>query len=532
LYAEALAATEAGQGRKELLDDVGSKYLDHLILERKYTEAATLCPKLLRGSASAWERRVFHFAQLRQLHVLVPYMPIESPRLTDTAYEVALVALTTHHSFHKELLLAIKSWPQAIYSVLPIISAIEPQLNTSSSSETLKEALAELYVMNNQYEKAVALYSDLMKPGIFEFIDNHNLHNSIRDKVVQLMMLDCKRTVSMFIQHKDIIHPTQVVEQLLHSDKKCDKKYFLHLYLHSLYEIDLNAGWEFHDLQVELYADYDQRLLLPFLRTSQHYKLDKAYEICLRKDLLKEQVFILGRMGNSRKALAVIINNLEDIEQAMEFVSLQQDDELWEELIKLCLLKPEMVGVLLEHTVGNLDPLYIVRLVPNGLQIPRLRDRLVRIITDYRTETSLRHGCNDILKADCVNLLVKYFKEAKHGIYLGSIEEETNTKEKIRNTNDYQMIETDRPQRTMELKSKTRGGGRCCLCLDSFSIQNVSVIVFFCCHSYHVSCLISSSDSANSGSNDGESYDNDDDKDDIQSDKPRLRCVLCTTAVG
>lgn len=192
----------------------------------------------------------------------------------------------------------------------------------------------------------------------------------------------------------------------------------------------------------------------------------------------------------------------------------------------------------------------------------RLRDRLVRIITDYRTETSLRHGCNDILKvrslynnfitfflshflinqqhfliaynwqADCVNLLVKYFKEAKHGIYLGSIEEETNTKEKIRNTNDYQMIETDRPQRTMELKSKTRGGGRCCLCLDSFSIQNVSVIVFFCCHSYHVSCLISSSDSANSGSNDGESYDNDDDKDDIQSDKPRLRCVLCTTAVG
>ena len=31
----------------------------------------------------------------------------------------------------------------------------------------------------------------------------------------------------------------------------------------------------------------------------------------------------------------------------------------------------------------------------------RLRDRLVKIITDYRTETSLRHGCNDILKVLC-----------------------------------------------------------------------------------------------------------------------------------
>jgi hypothetical protein len=35
---------------------VGSRYLDHLIIERKYAEAAQRCPKLLRGSPSAWER--------------------------------------------------------------------------------------------------------------------------------------------------------------------------------------------------------------------------------------------------------------------------------------------------------------------------------------------------------------------------------------------------------------------------------------------------------------------------------------------
>lgn len=41
----------------------------------------------------------------------------------------------------------------------------------------------------------------------------------------------------------------------------------------------------------------------------------QAYEICIRRGLIKEQVFILGRMGNSRKALALIINKLEDMEQ-------------------------------------------------------------------------------------------------------------------------------------------------------------------------------------------------------------------------
>ncbi|XXG60295.1 hypothetical protein AAC387_Pa04g2238 [Persea americana] len=532
-HEKALAAVEAGQGRTELLDEVGSRYLDHLILERKYAEAASLCPKLLRGSASAWERWVFHFAHLRQLPVLVPYIPTENPRLRDTAYEVALVALATNPAFHNELLSTVKSWPQVIYSALPVISAIEPQLSTSSMTDGLKEALAELYVINTQYEKALALYTDLMKPEIFEFIEKHSLHDAIQDKVVQLMILDCKRAVSLLIHHRDLIAPSEVVSQLLGASKKCDHKCFLHLYLHSLFEVSPNAGKEFHDLQVELYADFEPRMLLPFLRSSQHYKLDKAYDICVKRKLLREQVFILGRMGNTKQALAVIINKLEDIAEAIEFVTTQHDEELWEELIKQCLRKPEMVGVLLEHTVGNLDPLYIVNMVPNGLRIPRLRDRLVKIITDYRTETSLRHGCNDILKADCVNLLVKYYKEARHAVLLGSLEEESRPK---RDGGRAAQVTERVPSTKTVVKSRTRGGGKCCICFDPLSIQNLSVIVFFCCHAYHTTCLTESNSSSVGASRGVQASDHDDDGDDddnnVQSGAFRMRCILCTTAAA
>ncbi|KAL5647363.1 hypothetical protein ACJX0J_041718, partial [Zea mays] len=255
---------------------------------------------------------VFHFAHLRQLPVLVPYIPIEIPQLSDTAYE----------------------------------------------------SLAELYVINGQYEKALSLYAELLKPEVFEFIEKYNLHDAIHDKIVNLMIVDNKRTVHLLIQHRDIILPYEVVEQLLHTSKKCDKRYLLHLYLHALFEIDIHAGKDFHDMQVELYADYETRMLLPFLRTSQHYRLNKAYEIFAQKELVREQVFVLGRMGNAKEALSTIINKLEDMQE--------HDDELWEELIRQCLQKPEMVGNLLEHTVGNLDPLYIVSLVPDGLEIPRL----------------------------------------------------------------------------------------------------------------------------------------------------------------
>ncbi|EYU36117.1 hypothetical protein ABFS82_14G237400 [Erythranthe guttata] len=544
-HEKALAAVEAGQGRSELLDEVGSRYLDHLIVERKYAEAASLCPQLLRGSASAWERWVFHFAHLRQLPVLVPYIPTENPRLRDTAYEVALVALATNTSFHKDLLSIVKTWPPVVYSALPVISAIEPQLTTSSSTDALKEALAELYVIDGQYEKAFNLHADLMKPDIFDFIDKHNLHDGIQEKVAQLMIIDCKRAIPLFILHRDVVSPSDVVSQLMAAKKKCDYRYFLHLYLHSLFESNPHAGRDFHDMQVELYADFDAKMLLPFLRSSQHYTLEKAHEICVRRDLLREQVFILGRMGNSKQALSVIINKLGDIEEAIEFVSMQHDDDLWEELIRQCLNKPEMVGILLEHTVGNLDPLYIVNMVPNGLEIPRLRDRLVKIITDYRTETSLRHGCNDILKADCVNLLIKYHKEAKRAIYLSNEEDGSRTKRDENGVS--QLSERSTSIKNMEVKSKSRGGTRCCMCFDPFSIHDVSIYVFFCCHAYHETCLRDSIDSISSKKKkptvahpkEDLSYynydngDNDDDDDDIHDeDDARVRCILCTTAAA
>ncbi|KAL7162090.1 hypothetical protein ACSBR2_042546 [Camellia fascicularis] len=167
----------------------------------------------------------FHFANLRQLPVWVPYIPTENPRLRDTAYEVlavfvnhlqvALVALTTNPSFHKDLLSTVKSWPPVIYSALPVISAIEPQLNTSSMTDALGEALVELYVIDGRYEKAFALYADLMKPDIFDFLEKHNLHDALREKVVQLMMIDCKRAVPLLTQHRDLITASEVVSQLL-----------------------------------------------------------------------------------------------------------------------------------------------------------------------------------------------------------------------------------------------------------------------------------------------------------------------------
>ena len=67
--------------------------------------------------------------------------------------------------------------------------------------------------------------------------------------------------------------------------------------------------------QVELYARYEPQRLMGFLITSQSYGLEAAHALCKSRGLVREQVFVLGRMGNTREALHLIIQHLADIPQ-------------------------------------------------------------------------------------------------------------------------------------------------------------------------------------------------------------------------
>ena len=70
---------------------------------------------------------------------------------------------------------------------------------------------------------------------------------------------------------------------------------------------------------MELYADYEPERLMSFLVSSQAYGLEAAAELCEHRGLVREQVFVLGRMGNARQALELIISKLADIPQVLHW---------------------------------------------------------------------------------------------------------------------------------------------------------------------------------------------------------------------
>ena len=60
-------------------------------------------------------------------------------------------------------------------------------------------------------------------------------------------------------------------------------------------------------------------MLLPVFRASNSYDLEKAYKLCQERDLVPEMVYLLGRMGNNRQALMLIIERLADVQEVMGF---------------------------------------------------------------------------------------------------------------------------------------------------------------------------------------------------------------------
>jgi hypothetical protein len=73
-------------------------------------------------------------------------------------------------------------------------------------------------------------------------------------------------------------------------------------------------------------------------------------------------------------------------------------------------------GQLLDHIGGNVNPLVVIQKLPCGMEVPRLRDRLRAIISDFRTQTCLREGCNAVLAADCRHLISRLRREARRAL--------------------------------------------------------------------------------------------------------------------
>ncbi|GAA6004052.1 Vps41p [Rhodotorula paludigena] len=423
------------------VSDVGKRYLEHLVDDGQYEKAAATCPKILGINAKLWEDWVFLFADKGQLQTIIPFVPTHDPQLSRLVYEMILAHYLRHD--HDALLRTIKAWPHDIYDVGAVILAIKGQLERSSKSRTLLQSIAELHILARQPGKALPYFLQLQEPHVFTLIRDHNLFTDIQDQALQLIEFDqrmrkqkeghealhadCQHgtAIELLVDHTHSIPIPRVIAQLQ------DHRRYLFMYLDALFDKDPQLAFDYSDLQVDLYAEYNQAKLMDFLRASNYYSLERAYKICDARDLVPEMVFLLGRMGDNKRALNLIIERLGDVQRAIEFAKEQNDNDLWEDLLRYSETKPRFIRGLLENVGAEIDPIRLIRRIQNGLEIPGLKPALIKILQDFNLQISLMEGCKTILYSDCRSLALSLHGSQTNGFLWNGETKDLNTGEAI-----------------------------------------------------------------------------------------------------
>lgn len=350
-------------------------YVDHLLSQQRYEEAAKLCLRVFENNKDLWEEEVYKFVKVKQLRSVSQYLPrTDECKLNPQVYEMVLYE---YLKLDREGFLSlIKEWHPNLYNTTAVINAIHDHFEKKDKL-ILLEALAILYSHERDYDKALKMYLKLQHKDVFQLIKKHNLYGAIKQMIVELIKLDNEKAIAMLLE-KNKIAPEVVVSELENHES------FLYMYLDALDKVDSSGKFDWK--LINLYAKHDREKMLPFIRRSRTYPLQEAYELCKNKLFYPEMVYLLDRMGNSTEALTIIMKNLEDVSMAIEFCREHNDQELWEYLVNESVNKPEIITKLLDGTGFMINPEMLINRIQKGQIIPGLKDALIKMLNGFNLQ--------------------------------------------------------------------------------------------------------------------------------------------------
>lgn len=108
----------------------------------------------------------------------------------------------------------------------------------------------------------------------------------------------------------------------------------------------------------------------------------------------------MSKTGQTKRALFLIIDKLCDVSQAISFAKEQDDPDLWNDLLDYSMDKPSFIRALLEEVGTSINPITLVRRIPEGLEIEGLRDGIGRMVREYEIQYSISEGVAKVLRGE------------------------------------------------------------------------------------------------------------------------------------
>uniref|UniRef100_A0A0N4Z5W8 RING-type domain-containing protein n=1 Tax=Parastrongyloides trichosuri TaxID=131310 RepID=A0A0N4Z5W8_PARTI len=421
-------AVEFAKQYRSLLDresviHAGRKLMEKLLRDTDYISASDQLPSICNKDKSEW-KYMFNAYKMEGILYLFSYaLSCDKPILEKEYYqEVIEDALKRNAVIFRKI---IETWDQNLYdhkivmNKLKMVLAKLPKKGPPEINQRRRElllAMARLLTYEKDYEMAADIYIKACDKFIFNWIGQHNVYNTIKERLPELMKISKNDTIQLIYDND--ADPKVVLHELRnHQDYQLD-------FLLSLFE--RGEGAEYGNLAVELFVKCRKEDLLQFLQKNDNYIIREATNICRRDKMFEELIYLLSRSGfeSLKEALNIIIDEFKDINRAIRFCKENHGDgELWGYLLSFCEQTPQVVKDILEQAGTSIDPLTIIENINEKLQIPDLTKSLIRLTKACEIEIDNLEICSHILIEDinskyaaCVNrkpIYVNILKEDK-----------------------------------------------------------------------------------------------------------------------
>lgn len=374
-----------------------------------------LDPETWQESAVLFER--FNGLQHLAVSEVLP-VPPKKPPLPAAVYDEILHRLVSCPSalvvlFHPE-----HGWSVDIFSVGALedkLRAALPEVLDTAAVEQLDElgrgrveALALLRALDGRVAAAVELLLALGSPEVFWLLRRDlnaacTLLQIMEERVATLFEIDDRKASALFVSFHRFVSVDAVVAALQGRDNR-----WRHEYLKQLFAVNEVAGQSYEMEMVLLYAEYEPRGLLPFLRASERYPLDAALTVCQQRGLLEEEAYLLGRAGRVGEALDIFLRRMSDVKRAVQFATEYPDQDLWKNLVDFVLERPDLLVPLLvcleelESVAAEVGrdtgrpqpppaatPAHVLRQLPAGTPAPRVAASVKQTFGSFELSASV-----------------------------------------------------------------------------------------------------------------------------------------------
>ncbi|KAJ9611466.1 Vacuolar protein sorting-associated protein 41 [Cladophialophora chaetospira] len=518
---------------------IGELWLKQLVDAKKWTEAGDVAAKVL-NTTTRWEHWAWVFIKSKKIDEISSHIPtLElTPPLPSSIFEIILgYYVETDRLRFKGLL---DEWPSDLFEISSITTAIQDQFrgggapSGSQDWRLLQEGLAKLYLADGRYEDALRCYISLQDADTaLSLIKDNHLVEAIAEDIPSFVTLRISPSQLKSASQKElaelasdpirllvdevatgVVAPDEIVAQL----DKPDLKPFLYFYLRALWRgegtqeesslprvghsaittsLAADSGKqyveEFADTAVDVFAQYDRSLLMEFLQASTAYTFEKAVQICEKGHYVEELVYLLSKTGQTKKALFLIIDELNDVSKAITFAKEQDDQSLWDDFLEYSMSRPRFISGLLAEVGTAIDPITLVKRIPSGLEVEGLKDGLKKMIREYDLQDSISSGVAKVLSSEVAVGMETLRRGRRKGIRFDIVPPIPRIRRPLEMDNDSANEKrTDEQQSDSEVELKP---GHCASCHKAFHENETETLVGFACgHIYHVSHLLGGPD--------------------------------------